>query len=658
MAKEVELPNGDVAEFPDDMPDEAIAEVLRRQFSEPAQDSAPAPLMRDAPPTPAPPTLAERGEAALRGVTSGFYGLGDYAAASGDFYGLGIKALVDQRPGEAEAARRFLREKGIRGSLERVRARRRDLERRAPLPSAAGNIAGGVGSGVGVLRALGARGAAVVPRALQFQAAQPAANTARALIGGGTAAGVTEANLGGDPTDIAVASGVGVVAAPVAGALARFGGAGINALRTLFDRNADEGLRRFAEAATRSGAIPSPSELPGRVQEYRDLVGADPSLTQVIGGQGGREVADITRQSADARQLLRESAGERAAASQDELSRAIAGDRPKVSPAELEAIRDEQMTAVMEPIRRRAVRLTPDEAATIVTEDTRGYITPSVRRQLLAIADGEATSITLGDADILRRVLNRAAQSGERPAAAEGADVIREAATRSVPAYGNILDVYGQQSRFIEGAVEGGRIRNAPQTGFEQAAARADESTFGGMRTGARTALSDAAAESPQAAVRVAQDLAESTGLQSRIAALDPAEAERLRRLGQVSTRAQEGVTESARQSIPTTGELEEDVSSLLSDIAFAGAGRLSLPARVNQLSRLFSRLRVPPTASRRLAEAMTSTDPAEVQEAIDILIRYGVEPRMVQRIAQAASRAAARTTGPALTLEEDDAQR
>ena len=94
------------------------------------------------------------------------------------------------------------------------------------------------------------------------------------------------------------------------------------------------------------------------------------------------------------------------------------------------------------------------------------------------------------------------------------------------------------------------------------------------------------------------------------------------------------------------TQEQVEGIKTALEGVFGVATGRGSAGFQVSFASKLSQRFRVPPTAALRVAEAMT--DPARTDEAIEKLIKYGVEPTEIQKLAQAASRATSRTAGPA----------
>ena len=102
MPQEVQLPNGDIAEFPDDMAPDAIAQVLRRQFAPAPKPKALAPLPDL--PKPANPImkLESAAASAQQSLLSGDYGLesamyaqeGQRLADRAAGVGSGLKALA------------------------------------------------------------------------------------------------------------------------------------------------------------------------------------------------------------------------------------------------------------------------------------------------------------------------------------------------------------------------------------------------------------------------------------------------------------------------------------------------------------------------------------------------------------------------------------
>lgn len=587
-------------------------------------------------PAPAPkkqPSAARRAEGLVRGVTSGFLGIGDYAAAAGDVVGgKVIRPLVgkEQLPG------------GLDASLRRVRAQREQLEKETPLPSAVGNIAG-----------------AVVPISRVgsvLKTGQPALNTLKTAGVGAAQAGVTEFNLGGDAEEVAGAAATGGVLAPVAGAAARVGGGAVNLIRSGLDKNADEGFRVLARALSRKGSTVSAADLKQRFEDFRNVTGRVPTVTQLLGQRAGETLADITSGSQRAADKLAQSARDQATSLQETLSAGIRRGRAVPAVTKQERLRKVAADRAIGAIESRPIRFDIASVKELV-DDRRVYkALPDEEKQVLLELYDSGGDLTVRQVENIRQALRSKGRGkgGGSAKLREFADALIEGASDQVPQYGRFLASYARRSKGIEGQKIGQLVASTKKTNqFTDVVENLPKPGLGGARVGAREALADAASASPEGAARTATALADDAGLAQRLRSLDPAEATRLQRIG----KAEKDALESAAATVKAPkGQLRVDDQSRrdAADAALALSGAGSLSFKVSIVDRLRRQFRVPPTAAKKLADALT--DPARSQEAIRILERAGVEPTVVMEVARASSRAAARTGGPlaAETLSGD----
>jgi len=577
------------------------------------------------------PSLGTRGEALLRGVGTGALGVGDLAAGVGSSVGNQLRPV-------------FGKERLPGTGFERERARREQLQQEAPFASGAGTVAGALAPVAGV--------AGLAQRAgLGFRSAQPVSNTLRAAAGGAAAGGVTEANLGGDAGDIAKSAAVGGVASPAAGAALRGAGSVVGAARSLADRNELTGFRALARSLNREGI--DENVLAQRFTDFVEKRGRRPSVSELLGKEGGEAVRDTVQAGSRAKRTLQRASERREARAPQDVSDAIRGGRQVVSVSKLEDLRKVAADEAMASLGPRTIRFNPEAVDAIIgNRDIFKALDFDEQAALREIADSGG-ELTIRQVENARQALaKRASGPGGAPAKFRA---FREAlvgdATDQVPQYGTYLQAYARRSEGIGGAEEGQRIANATTRDFLRSAETASQPRTGGARVGARGALADAALESPGAAERTARRLADDAGLQQRLSALDPREAARLRDVGETEVRAVEGVRTAAGGRAETA--LEEGQANLQSALEGIGiaAGRAG-PGWVAQFAgRLTQRFRVPPSAALRLAEAVT--DPAQAEDALRMLSRAGVEPTAVQRIARDASQAAGRTAGPSTTQEQ-----
>lgn len=587
--------------------------------TQPAQNEGPSPL--------------RRAEGFVRGVTSGLLGVGDYAAAAGDLVGGKVlRPLVGKEPYPG----------GVGASLERVREDRRQLEKETPLASAAGNIAGAL---VPVSRA-----------GSVLKTGQPALNTLKTAGVGAAQAGVTEANLGGDAGDVAMAAATGGVLAPVAGAAARIGGGVVNIARSAIDKNSSQGFHVLARELSKKGSPISAEDLKSRFAEYKRITGNTPTVTQLLGPRAGETLADITSGSQRASDQLASAARKQAVDLQQNLAEGVRKGRKVPAVTKQERLRKIAADRAIGQIQSRPVRF---DIASVneLLDDQRVYkALPIEEQQVLLDLSETGGDLTVRQVENMRQAL-RAKGKGKGGGSAklrEFADALIEGASDQVPEYGRFLKSYARRSKGIEGQKIGQLVASTKKTNeFTDIVENLTPAGKGGVRVGAREALVDAASASPEGAARTAQALADDAGLAARLRTVDAKEAGRLQALG----KAEKDALESAAATVKAPkGQIRADDQSRrdAADAALALTGAGSLSFKVSIVDRLRRQFRVPPTAAKKLADALT--DPARSEEAIRILERAGVDPTFVEQVARATSRATSRTAGPlaAETLSGD----
>lgn len=642
MVKEVELPDGTIAEFPDGMADDAIEAVLRRELPRLTERDAPREkTLREAIADP------ETRDAALKQ----------------------LKRRVDRRlPGE------FLRQgRGAIGGALRPPVALAEIARRAATGAPRGDEtafdkAGGIvkriglaPEGTGASAAVGeiasfvvpsaaiGRAAGAIPRlgqALQFQSAQPILNTARAAGIGAAEGAAVESVTGGDP---AQGAAQGAALGPIGGAVVRTGGEAVNLIRRFTNNKSDAALRQLADSV-------DADELNRRVQKFRQDTGEDPTLVEIL-RENAQEIVSATGnpdRNVAAKLALAEGVDRIRAGSQERLARTIKNDRLTLDERAAKAKGNAIFKRFMERNQTRDVTLTPAEADYLLREG--GSVIPRRAREVLSqsTANG-APSISLLDADNIRKAFNKAGDAGgEAHRFKDLGSNVREIAARSVKGYDSTIARTARFESFARGVKEGRKVSSAKATTFSQSLAQADRPTLRGLKVGARTGPADEARTSPQSAERTARALSESEALKVKLTkALGPEEATRIA----TSAKAQVEALQSAGDAIRGTkfeaalqreiknAQSSAEMLSLLS--AGTGAGFKFAVIR-RAIERYVSQFGVPPAAAKRLADA--AVDPKQTNELVSLLRRFGIEPTAAQEFARSASVVA---TPAALTVDE-----
>lgn len=504
---------------------------------------------------------------------------------------------------------------------------------------------GAFGTGYG-LGAFGSGG--IIAKAPQAAKIAPSLRLAGS---GAIQAGVTEANAGGDAGDIAKAAVTGAIAAPAVQKTLQQAGKFIDLPGV--GKKAESGFRALARLLNRRGTKVTPAELQRRAAEFRDVTGRAPTLSQIIGERGGAEVQEIVaKRSPEAVDTLVKGARETAQAAQGGLASAVERGRAVPAVTKLQRLRSVAADNAMAKIGRRTVEFDANSIDEMLTD-------PDIRRSLPTEAQVALRELTDTGGEVPVRLVEDIRQAFRKKGNAVGgtprkfrefADALVQGASDQVPEYGRYLTSYGRRSEGIRGAEFGRKAVGAKATeAVEDIAANASAPFVGGARTGVRAELSNRAQTSPRAAVETARALAEDAGLNRRIASLDAAEAARLRDVGRVETDAARSVAASVRGA-KSQSVSEEDARAVkeIFDVGVLSTGRYAGGFLSSFALRLSDKFGVPPTAARKLAEAMN--DPKKTQEALQKLADYGVS---VDKVSAELASLTSRTAVPATVQEQ-----
>lgn len=536
MPKRIQAPDGSVVEFPDNMSDQQIAAVMRREYGGPQGRSTPGATrpvtsadMAALTSKPKPPRTAPRKPPRVGPVD-------DVIMSGGSGVVQGVTGLVgmggDLRQ-MAHSLAEFGRERGINTGLDKWMyenipgldwiGQRIGGPTSEQADAAVQRVTGPYHEPQGEVGRYARAGGRMLPNALvPGSAAARAASVVGPAVGGETARWATEA-AGGDENAQAAAEFIGSVAGGVRPSVR------------------PKPPRIQARAGVRRAAAPI-ADMRARAAEFR-ANGIPPAFVDVVDESGRGVIRDAASRQTPARTLAADTARQRALDLPDRMSiqaRRIMSPDPR-KPAEiaedLGRARASQADAQFGAVRGRTIGGTPQQfesplVQAAIREAARRERDPAVRQ---ALTNFDPANVTVGQADRISRVLNgqaaAAARSGDNDLAATFsllADDIRTPARNAVPEYGQALDNYAANSRLM-GAAEKGEDFLRRNT--DEFVAELDQLGPAGnplARATARRAIERAAGENPSSAPGIARRLADAPEQQARNRALLGADAPRL----------------------------------------------------------------------------------------------------------------------------------
>lgn len=556
-------------------------------------------------------TIPRAGEAALRGVTSGAFGLGDLAQQAGQAVGERISGQEPSTPQELAERAQFERERAAATNPEAFFG---------------GQLAGATATG----------GRLAIPA----QRGSTASNITRGAGAGGVTAGAQAGFEGRDPGEAAAVGAVGGAAVP---ALLR---GGQFAARPVTDR------LRPTQAAERTlvfraGERAEDLEKGALGFEKRTL--RAPSVAELVKTRSAQRIGETAGRGGDqSARVVTDAANRAPVQRQSDLRRVVERNRVTTSADEVAARNKQISDAAFGKIAGRPVTVSTREVKELTSGPFGRALSQEApfafRKLVSAVRSGdEIGEITVRDADDIRQALNKAATkmtgSGQQRFRAK-AEQITDIVTNEVPEFEDALRGASRRGRFRSGVEAGTSVRSAPRRDFEQGLRRADAPSRAGVRVGARTALSDATG-SPQGAARLARSLAEDESLQAKLtSAFGGDEAARLRAAGTAETEAAENLAEAgiAARGASRAAQNADAITEAIEGTIVLG-GRAS-GAFISSFARgLIDKLRIPPVAARKLAEMAVDRD--NVHKVIERLKAAQVRDQAIIDLFQESSAAA-----------------
>lgn len=381
MVQQVQLPDGNIGEFPDEMSGDQIAQVLQKQFP---PDTGPRPPRGEGQPSQISNTsagLVPSGEVAPateepeRLIPTEIDGVvlsdelreairagreltdpkeknklaariaGRIASQSEDGnladqllnsqFGAGLRGFANGIFGAgdlaAAATTAATGEMTFGDSLELQREFRRGLEEEFPVTSGIAEL-GGIVVGAGGAGLVGRAGAKLLPKALgqratsaiSLQAGQGGRNILRASAAGATAGGIAEGVMEGEP---GTGAAIGAAGGPLGLAAIKIGKVAINKLLTSPD------ARGIIALAKQLGE--KPQEMARRFLEFKQVQGRNPAIADIANPQAVAELRETIINSPDAVRIAQESAEVATRRRAGDVAEGVAGGRVTTTQTEI-----------------------------------------------------------------------------------------------------------------------------------------------------------------------------------------------------------------------------------------------------------------------------------------------------------------------------------
>lgn len=622
----------------------------------------------------------EKAAAFGAGVEQGAFGLPTRLRA-------GVNYLQDMISGkDADYGRSF--------DIETAENRMR--QERAPGTALAGNLVGGVGSGIGVTRGVAAAGTRlaasaapaaakvgnVIQRATTLRRGERVKNTVK-VVGAGTAAGTAQAL--GEGSDVMTGAAIGAAAPIVLGGGVKLIQGASSVIR--------QGTRPFSSSipkAIREVIKQDPAEIAARQAALSNQVGGNVPVIAALNDQDFKAVTDkVLKRSPDALEAAKSNTGQYIRSFMDRMLRHVndagkAGDAQNTNIGDLAQLRKDTGDDLMRPIADRQLDLTQlplDDLERQITRQIGGRIQGLAPRINEALKDlspdqldelgldasdvaaarklitdwglGTPVQVTVREMDSLRRALQAASKGSmtSNPANAmayrNAAQSVRDFVESEVPAYGQMVDTFAAQSRMMEGfktAAAGKRITDIEDDLLRNNLRTAEGHV--GLKAGELYRQREAVTGKPTQAIASARDFA-AQGRLTRQPSMEPDAAQPgtvTENLGEVPSArladASQGETAVMGRMIDTDRlaaiSRNEDGAISPEEIAYGALlGNALASTQARFVARLLDKF---PTGmnekvATRISNMLFSQDAAMSREALDALRRAGMLETEVSRL-------------------------
>ena len=596
MVQEIDLPDGSVGEFPDEMSGDQIAQVLQKQFPSNTGPRPPrgegqssqisntsaglVPSEEVAPTTEDPerliPTeidgvvLSDELREAIRAgrdikdpkekskLAARIAGRIASQSEDGNLadqllnsqFGAGLRGFANGIFGAgdvaAAATTAITGEMTFGDSLELQREFRRGLEEEFPITSGISELtgilvgAGGAGlAGRTVAKQLPGQLGKKATSFISLQAGQGGRNVGRAALAGATAGGVAEGVMEGAP---GAGAALGAAGGPLGLAAVKTFQVGKGAIQKLLQSPDARGIIALAKQLGEK-----PQEMARRFLEFKQVQGRNPAIADIANPQAVAELRETILLSPDAVRIAQEGAETATRRRAADVAEGVTGGRVTTTQTGQKAARDRRAIDQFKEAEDDAIEFTSKEADEFFGNDLLMSALPrSLRPRIQAAleAAGEGNPVTLSGLDVndLRLALRDRARGavGSDRVFGELADEVELIARGQSPAFARAIDEFSSRSLRGEGVAAGRKVSSQDASEFEATFREGGSNEVqAGTRVGARSELSDRAARSAGSATGLARELAQDSGLVRKLREVMPAEeVDRLQQLGRQQSRS------------------------------------------------------------------------------------------------------------------------
>lgn len=572
MVQEIELPDGEIVEFPDDTSDEQIQQALS----------------------------AELGVRRAEGVSD---------------QPQDAPTPLDGSAGVGQPSNQFERPAGGPTPLERLGgAAMLGAEVAATFIPALAAV-----KAVNVIAKVAPRVGKVLQKATVFSKGDGfkgvSGNILRAAAGGAAGGASTEALLGRDPVKGAAAGAVG-------GPLGLGLGVSLKAARTFMDDPAAKGLRVIAKKLK-----VTPEEVGKRFLDFKAVMGRNPSIIEVADDQAVAEIRDIISRTAGATAIARGRVKDISKTRAGEFAGVVSGGKVTTTAAAQKARQKARGDIQFGELREQNIELTDDASALLNDRVLRANVTPETKFEIDAVieASGDGPVQITGElADFIRQDLNQKAATGvgSKQRILNIKRDFEDAVGASSPEFTQALDEFAARGARAEGVAAGRKLIGQETSEALAVAESATTADFAaGLRVGTRSGLEDAAQESLSRAGRLAQDLSRDEGLVGRLSAVLPAsEIAALQKAGVIEAKALQNIGNVAPSIQAEGGKVVDNAIKAAVGAMAVGATNVGGAFKVGVFNNLTALL--PPFMSKKARESLARDilDPTKTKAVLSAL--------------------------------------
>lgn len=401
-----------------------------------------------------------------------------------------------------------------------------------PASAITGDVAGALVGGSALARGAGAvakfiPGAARVGQALEATAGQPFRNVAKAAaVSGAASGGYTAADeLARDgtinPDSVATNTAVGAVVGP---AVSKIGTALVKGVQSA-------STKAVSLLASKIGE--TPDTLQRVYDNFQAATGRLPTMAEIVGMKSQGELKALAANNSTVQSAINDAADTAANQRTSTLAQTVEDNSggPAQDINQLTQARRARMDQAMDPIRNTSVGVDHTDVGLLADPRVRAVVradpnlSQRVQTAIQEVSDhGQSDSLTVNDIDSIRKSIRGRQSAYANPANSlhnphiagqfgNLADNIGDLGSAAEPGYADALSQYEQDSNYIKGFKHGSAGKTIGEASDPDLINSLNEAEGqAGHQAGIASRTAEAAASSPQGAVRTANQLAEGAG--------------------------------------------------------------------------------------------------------------------------------------------------